>query len=371
MLPNLDCRHLRGDKPCRFGTLCENCSHYEPMGVRILVVKLDAIGDVARTTPLLRPLREKYAPCHVTWLVAAEAYGLLEGNPLIEVLLPYDAASLERLHVERFDLALSLDKTPRAAAVGTGVRALDRRGFGLSEFGTIFPFDAQAEYAYQLGIDDDLKFRQNQRTYQDVIFEVCGLAFQGEEYEVPLGEEERQFARAKSASWGLLPGEAAVGLNLGGGAMFAHKMWEARESLAFIAEARRRVKCKVVLFGAEREKAKVEEILSACPEGVVSAGLDNTLKQFQALVGQCDVLVGGDTLGMHLAIAEKTPQVVLFGPTCAQEIELYGRGEKVVSPLPCVPCYRKTCDHSPNCMEAIRPATVAEAVERLIRNQRS
>ncbi len=59
-----DCRHFRGDLPCRpnkeHGYVCHNCSVYAPVQQRVLVVKLGAIGDVIRTTPLLRRLRQEY-----------------------------------------------------------------------------------------------------------------------------------------------------------------------------------------------------------------------------------------------------------------------------------------------------------------------
>ena len=131
---------------------CGACEHYEPMGTRILIVKLDAIGDVARTTTLLRALREKYKPCHVTWLVAPAAEEMLRGNPLIDLAQPYAPESLEPLRVQKFDLALSLDKTARATAVAMWAQAKERLGFGLSEFGTVYPINPEAEYAFQLGL---------------------------------------------------------------------------------------------------------------------------------------------------------------------------------------------------------------------------
>ena len=366
----LDCRRFRGDKPCRFACPCAGCAHYEPMGTRILIVKLDAIGDVARTTTILRPLRRAYQPCHVTWLADTAALDLLRDHPLVERALPYATASLERLRVERFDLLLSLDKTPRAASVAMTVNALRKLGFGLSEFGTAYPLDPAAEYAVQLGLDDELKFRRNQRTYQrtyqDVIFEVCGLPYQREEYEVPVSAEARQAALAKVQGLGIAATDAIVGVNLGGGAMFAHKMWDADATVAFLRLLRDRVSCKVLLFGAKKEAEKMDAVLAARLPDVYSAGLGNTLGEYQAMIGLCRVLVGGDSLGMHLAMAERAPQVVLFGPTCPQEIELYGRGEKIVSPVACAPCYSAECDRSPSCMEAIRPEAVVAAVERCL-----
>ena len=361
---NLDCRLFRGEKPCACGRLCENCPHYDPMGTRVLIIKLDAIGDVARTTTILRALRRKYDPSHVTWLVAPEALDLLNSNPLVDVPLPYDLPALERLRAERFDLVLSLDKTRRAAGVATTVRGETKKGFGLSEYGTAYPLDADAEYAFQLGLDDDLKFRRNTRTYQDVIFEVCGLDYQRDDYEIPIPSEARSFATEFAAENGIEPGETLVGVNLGGGAMFAHKMWATPRIIEFLRLLRERLDCRVLLFGAERERETTETLLAAGIPKVHGTGLANTLDRFQALVGLCDVLMGGDTLGMHLALAERLRQVVLFGPTCPREIELYDRGEKIVSPLDCVPCYRKTCGRTPSCMEAIDAERVVEAVLR-------
>ena len=182
----LDCRHFRGDKPCRYAcgssaasgprsgasepgperaeggqagpstssgppatpSGCWTCSHYEPMGRRILIIKLDAIGDVARTTPILRALRKKYNPCHITWLVHPTAEEMLRGNPLINVLLPYRPKSLEPLRAQRFDSVFSLDKTPRATAVAAWANAPEKLGFGLSEFGTVYPLNPESEYAF-------------------------------------------------------------------------------------------------------------------------------------------------------------------------------------------------------------------------------
>ena len=51
-----DCRHFRGDMPCVFhkktGVHCEGCADYDPLKERILIIKLGAIGDVIRSTPL-------------------------------------------------------------------------------------------------------------------------------------------------------------------------------------------------------------------------------------------------------------------------------------------------------------------------------
>ena len=91
--------------------------------------------------------------------------------------------------------------------------------------------------------------------------------------------------------------------------------------------------------------------------------------QFVAVVGQCDAVITGDTLAVHVAISRRAPTVALFGPTCAQEIDLFDTGRTLVSPLDCGPCYRRTCDQTPDCMDAIGVEAIVEAAMAVCRRR--
>ena len=354
-----DCRHFRGEKPCLHGEDCRGCEHYSRPEPRILIVKLDALGDVLRTTPLLRALHRGYDAPFIEWLVTPAGVALLDNNPMIDRVLPYGVASIMPLQVESFDLVLSLDKTPRAAGLAMLVDAEDKRGFGLNPHGNIYPLNAGAHYAFRLGLCDELKFRQNERTYQDVIFECAGLQFAGEDYVFGLTDQAKAFQQRFVERHGL-PSRGIVGVNCGGSAAFANKMWAAEQIVEFVRHVRPHLAAPVLLYGSHPEADKMAAVVDAAPDAVLHTGLDNSLQEFAALVGLAEVVVTGDSLGMHLALAQARKVVALFGPTCAQEIELYGRGKRIVSPASCVPCYRRACEQSPTCMEAISADEVAQ-----------
>jgi heptosyltransferase-2 len=248
--------------------------------------------------------------------------------------------------------------------------AAEKLGFGLSEFGTVFPLNPEAEYAFQLGLDDELKFKRNRKTYQEVLFEAIRLPYAKEEYSIQIDERDRSHADDLLKQWKIAPLDVIIGLNLGGGSAFAHKMWNVSCATAFLDALLKERPCKVMLFGAERERKVIEQLLAAGRPNVLSAGTGNSIRQFQALLARCAVVVTGDSLGMHLAIAEKRPVVALFGPTCAQEIELYGRGEVLTAASPCAPCYRPECLRNPTCMQAIEPGPVVAAVKRWLNGAR-
>ncbi|MEC7641726.1 MAG: glycosyltransferase family 9 protein, partial [Nitrospinota bacterium] len=132
MIIKPDCRYFDGEKPCKFKRPCEGCDEYNPMGKRILIVKLAAIGDVLRTTALLPALKNEYPESYITWVVDAPSFGLLQGSRFIDRLFEFNEESRMRLSVEDFDLLLSLDKDSSAAAWAMQVRAEEKKGFGLS-----------------------------------------------------------------------------------------------------------------------------------------------------------------------------------------------------------------------------------------------
>jgi ADP-heptose:LPS heptosyltransferase len=365
----LDCRHYRGERPCALGIqgVCPSaCRFYAPPGHRILIIKLAALGDVIRTGALLPGLKHAWPNSHITWVTRPNGVCMLANHPLIDRLLPFDAETICHLEHERFDLCLSLDKQPGPAALAMRVDAPDKRGIGLSTYGTVFPLNSACVAYFRLGLDDELKFHHNDKSYQQLIYEAVGLSYRGQEYRLYPGPENRGRAGRLWQTLGIEPNETVVGLNTGAGGVFANKTWPVEK---FIALASRLVKHKawrVVLLGGPPEVELNRCIAAACP-GARNPGCDHSELDFAALVERCAVVVTGDTLALHVAIACQVPVVGLFGPTCAQEIDLFGRGTKIPTRLACSPCYRHSCDRSPNCMDEITLEQVLAAVERWVR----
>ena len=67
-----------------------------------------------------------------------------------------------------------------------------------------------------------------------------------------------------------------------------------------------------------------------------------------------NVIVTGDSFGMHLGIALKKFIIVWFGVSCWNEIDLYGRGIKLYQEdLFCSPCWKKVCPYNLECIQMI------------------
>ncbi|MEP6915751.1 MAG: glycosyltransferase family 9 protein, partial [Acidobacteriota bacterium] len=140
-----DCRHYRISFPCaphkQRRVACEQCTDYDRLQERILIVKLDAMGDVLRTTTCLPALKRLYPRSHITWLTRANAAPLLAGNPAIDRVLSVESNYLEFLLAEEFDLVLSPDADLLPASIAGLARAATKRGFVSNGRGDIVPID--------------------------------------------------------------------------------------------------------------------------------------------------------------------------------------------------------------------------------------
>jgi len=360
-----DCRFFKGDKPCQFKRLCDGCPEFAPFPQKILIIKCRAQGDVLRTTPLLPALKRKYPSSFISWAVDEESVELLLNNPLIDRIHPLNLENVLALLTENFDILISLDKEPGLTSLATNIRCPQKFGFGMNEFGNLMVFNRAAEYALCLGINDDLKFFQNQKTYQEIVHEAAEVEYKKDDYVFALNDTAKEKAERFFRRHRISTKKLAVGLNTGAGTKFETKQWPPEHYLELIRLLTIKLKANVFLLGGKRERELNRYLEKKAKTKVYNTGNDNSLLEFAGFLSLMDVVVTSDTLGMHLAIALKKKVVGLFGPTCPQEIELYGRGTKLFQGVPCSPCYKQTCP-DPKCMREISPLQVYGEIKQLV-----
>ena len=363
-----DCRFFLGDRPCIWhktnGALCV-CEHYQKINQRLLIIKLDAMGDVLRTTALLPALADAHPGSAITWITRRESRPLLERNPYITEVLDYGEEALAQVSVRCFDRVINLDAGKTSAVLATMANANRKDGFVLSPQGYVQATNDPARRWLEMGVFDDLK-RENTRTYQDLMLEIIGLSGAPHRYVFELSDDERMRGRVHLQQLGVDLSRPLIGLNTGAGRRWQLKQWRAEGYLELIERLAERQAVQFVLLGGPEERERHERLKASSPVRLIDSGCDNPVRLFAAFVAACDVVIAGDTLAMHLSLSLGRRTVVLFGPTSAAEIEMYELGEKVVPAMDCLSCYKPTCDFLPNCMDLITTDMVEAAVQRQI-----
>ena len=285
----------------------------------ILIIKLDAAGDVLRTTALLSGL-DKIAPGpkHITWITKAKNIPILKFCPQINDI--YSDDYIVPLRQKEFDFAVNFDEDISACDLLYTLKAKKKFGFINKQY-QYSPATPDSDYAYRLSKDDELKFRLNTKTYPQIIYEMCGIEWSGERY---------------AFNYPTKPG-GYVALNSEVGDKWPTKKWLGWTYL------KHELDVKDIPNQSQKKFEKLEEY-------------------FDWIAGS-RIVVTGDSLGMHLAIAMGKPTIALFGPTSHVEIEPYDKLEKVyVKDLTCAPCYKKVCPYNLECMRGI---TVQDLIEKI------
>lgn len=364
MKRSVDCVHFTGYKPCRPGRLCHGCADIKPRGKKILIINLDALGAVLMTTALLPAIKRRDPRSTVHWVTMPGAMPLLANNPHIDRVWPYDFETVTILAAMRFDRVYSVDKAYRSDALSMLVTSKEKLGFGLDQHGAIMPFNKEAGYAYQLGLDDNLKFRRNTESGVRFLARAMRLDYRDEGYVLELTPEEKQIAQDFRAKSKISKSEIVIGFNTGCSDLFPNKKMTIDQHTILIKRIRKELpKTKIVLLGGKAETARNAEIKKKAGAFVIASPTGEGIRRGVVYVDACDLVVTGDTSAMHMAIALKKHVVAWFGLSCAAEIDLFGRGEKILPKVACAPCWKKSCD-TLDCLKQLDLDAVFQAVKR-------
>jgi heptosyltransferase-2 len=354
MLIKTDCRFYKGDVPCKphkeFGVHCENCNYYKKISLNVLIIKLGAIGDVIRTTPLLRKLRSDYPDANIYWLTYSPE---ILSPEWVDYKLDVNPENIHIIKSIKFDWLINLDKDKIAIALTKNIEAEKKSGFTMDKFGNAQPISNKAEEQKWLtGIFNDIS-RQNTKHYVQEIFEICGFDFKDEEYILEVNVDKPK--------WDIDKTKKVVGLNTGCGGRWTSRLWP-NEYWIELATNLKNKGYEVIFLGGGQEHEK-NLMLSAKSGGKYFGHF--TLNKFISLVNECDLVVTAVTMSMHIAIGLKKKLILFNNIFNKNEFYLYGRGE-IIEPEPKCDCYYSpVCPH--DSMKNIMVKRVLESIIKLVK----
>jgi len=365
-----DCRHFHGYKPCFPGTDClEECVDPSPRGAEILIVNLEAMGNVLVTTTMLPALKRKYPVSTITWITLKNACRLLDNNPLVDEVVVWEPEAWLKLGARTFEFAINIDKAKNSCAFMMGMNAKKKAGYGLDARGVIVPLNKEAEYNYRLGLNDHLKFRVNQKPNTQLLVEAMGLPFRRDEYILNLSAEEQAFCRAYRRDvvdrGSEFAGRVVAGFNTGCSTLYANKKMTLDQHVVLINELAADPRLRILLLGGPEDTERNAELANRLGDKVVSTPTTEGVRRGLCYIDLCDVVISGDSFGMHAAIGLRKHVIVWFGVTCPQEIDLYDRGIRLIPDgLACAPCWKRECPYNLECIQMIDLDAIVREVKR-------
>jgi ADP-heptose:LPS heptosyltransferase len=350
------CKNFTGYKPCYPDHNCleSGCKDLIPIGAKILIINLDAMGDVLMTTAQLSSVKRKFPKSTIYWVTLKNAAPLLFNNPFVDRVYEYNPEKLSILSQMEFDHVMNVDKSQSSGALLNSINAKNKLGFGLNEDGKIIPVNEGAYYNYMLGMDDQLKFKKNKRTGQDYLAETFELEYKRDEYVFNFTDDEIIFISGYKKEVGISESDFVIGFNTGCSDLYPNKKMTIEQHIYLIEKLLETGKYKIALFGGPEDTERNENIYSHFGGKIINTPTTHGVRKGTCYENIADVLITGDSLGMHIAIALKKYVIAWFGVSCWTEIDLYERGIKLYQEdLFCSPCWKKVCPYNLECISMI------------------
>ncbi len=338
--------------------------------LKILIVRLSAIGDVVHTLPIIHSLKKRFPDCQIGWAVEDRASDIIVNNPLIDKVFIFPKNKWKKrgfsiknlreflsiisdIREEKFDIAIDVQELFKSGLI-TYLSGAKRRiaHKGTREFADFFineklpahdNFDPEKliierylEPAKHLGADvEDIQFSLPPAK-QETIEKIDNL-LSGIDKEIVIFSPATIW---KSKHW-------------------IEEYWaELLDKLSG--------EYKVIFTGTANDKELIKRITS---HAKTSDYLDLTGKtsilELIELCNRAKYFIAPDTGPAHIANATQKPKIIMiFGSTGVSRTPPYGEKHSAVSTkLSCQPCFKRNCprkDFPMECMHKITPEMILQ-----------
>ncbi|HEV8192653.1 MAG TPA: lipopolysaccharide heptosyltransferase II [Ktedonobacterales bacterium] len=357
----------------------------DPAIRRILVVRVDLLGDTVLSTPAVRALRRGYPGAAIDMLVQHATAAVLEGDPDISRVIAYNPHIWRRpgawLRLRGWAEALRLLRTLRSPRYDLAICVSGDVGSIITRLTGARRSVGYAGEAYRHFLTDPLPGRRYELHQHEVRYvlrlaEAAGgiVDEQDAQPRLYLSTQRRIEMRSRLEAGRAQTGVTGPIVAIHAGARNGQaKRWPLAHFATLCEMLVQNLDALVVLTGATNEAPLAQAIEQSAAAPLLNLVGATTLPELVTLLAESDTLVTGDSGPMHIACAVETPVVVLHGPTdpnlsgptAPDAIVLRRR-------LWCSPCYDASATAecrfgNPVCMKGIAPRTVFAAVERQLR----
>lgn len=328
-----------------------------PVPKRLLVVRLDRLGDVVLSTPVLQALRAQWPQAFIAMLVAPACVDVVEGHPALNEVLTYDktkaqrglwatwrfAQRLRRLH---FDTALVLHPSNRShwlvweAGIPTRIGWDRKAGWLLTH---------RLPHRKHEG-------RQHEAAYTLQLLELLGLTGLTPQPVIPVHREAVRHIAALLTGAGIGVQERVVALHPS--ASCISKRWMPERFAAVADQLQQAHGVKICLVTGPDDTVFAEQVAQHMRTPAVNLAGQLRVRELVALLQRSALLISNDSGPVHLAAAVGTPVVDLFGRNQAGLSPLrwgpLGAGHVILhKEVGCVTCLAHNCDIGFKCLTAI------------------
>jgi len=346
---------------------------------KILLIRLDHIGDLLMTAPAIHALKRRFPESSLSLLASPSSLPIVAASPELDRVfsfhvpwydgkraqrfsLPGYLRLLRQLRREHFDAAIDFRGDLRVLWLFSFLSGAKQR-LGYAGLGGEFLLTRSCPY------DDSRHFVEANLSLAD---RLEGPPAAPEiRYSITTSPADVAHVGRLFADLGLSAGDKVIGIHPVTIPHWRLKRWPL-ERFAEVADALARQEgAKILLTGGEEDIPELSHVVSAMREPARVAAGRTSIPQLAELIGRCRLFVANDTGPMHIAVAVGTPLVAIFGPTDPKRSGPFGDPKLIrviCRDVPCRrPCYATKCPLGHECMNGTAVEDVLTACRELLR----
>ncbi|MEK6921011.1 MAG: hypothetical protein AABX82_03955, partial [Nanoarchaeota archaeon] len=283
--------------------------------MKILIIKLGALGDVLRTTFVARGLKQKYSEdgksnCTISWLTKESPAGMLRGNEYVDQIICWKER--EQLLKEQFDWVISLDdeKEPCIFAAQLNTKKL-QGAYMDQENKRSYTKDVEAWFA--MGIlrpeeeggkarADQLK-KENRKTFQEIYAEMFDLPKNVNAKPIlNLTMQELIYGKNFLEKYNITEKNKVIGVNTGAADRWLLKIFTVEKAAELCNLLKEKYNdSKILILGGPDEIERNKQIKALCPnQDIINVEPVADIRLFASMLNICNVVVTSDSLALHL-----------------------------------------------------------------------
>jgi len=346
---------------------------------KILVLRLSAVGDVIRTLPAVKALKERGPSSSVTWIVEEPSHAFLESQPEVDSVILFPrrrwAKGIKSLRTvwgtigeirrfavglrkRRFDVTLDFHGILKSGLLSFVSGSSKRIGYDRSSTkeGNFLFSNVKVKLPKK-------KMSRFERNF--ALLRGMGLEVKDFKYSLHIPPQDREYVASFFRSLSAVPKKPLIAIHPGTSLKALFKRWPPDQYARLADRLIRELNATVLFTWGPQEMIWVEAIRREMKEQSLLGPKTESLTQLGEVYRYCDLYVGGDTGPMHIASLMGVPAVVIYGPTDPIENEPFGNHIKVRKEVGCNPCHKYSCKDL-LCVKAVSADEVFKATKEVL-----
>ncbi|MDD5428227.1 MAG: lipopolysaccharide heptosyltransferase II [Candidatus Omnitrophica bacterium] len=339
-------------------------------GKRVLIVRLDRIGDVLLSTPVIKAVREVCPDGYIAFMARRHAYDILAGNPYLDEIIIYEKEGRDKgllknikfirsLRRKRFDIALVLHPTKRTHLLMALAGIPETVGYN-KKWG--FLLTTRIPHTKQYGLKHEIDYVLD-------ILRYTGLEPKDRTLYMPVNSVSERNVDSIFEENGIKKGDLCIAINPG--ASCVSKRWGVEKFAKAAAALAEKYKAKVIITAGADDKKLGDKISSLLHDNCLNLSGRTSVADVASVLRRVKLFVSNDSGPVHIACAVGTPVIAIFGrsdrglspgrwgPVGNRDIILH-------KDVGCVECLAHNCRKGFKCLEAVTVAEVLQAADKIL-----